>query len=615
MKRYFFLASTSLLCVSLNSLALAQPSVNQIDSHKLVIALKQPRKDLVEISNGCLTQNLQQSSKKPFVATNFLSQAIPSLPPGTTEPTRSDLELVPKTEFLLEEKELEIQVEQPDFSLPTSTINTTFLVNRVEILGSTAFSIKELEQVTKPFIGKRLTFEQLFSLRTAVTRLYIDHGYRTSGVFLPPQRITNGTVQVQVVEGDLERVEITGLKYLNEDYVRSRISEAAQVPLNINRIEAALQLLQLNPLFERVDGEIIAGTSPGRSVLVLNLQEVVPFTSALQVDNYASPSIGSLRAAAILNYNNLFGLGDRLNAEFGITEGTNTYDINYQIPVNPREGTIGLRYTRGRSRVIEQPFALLDIKGRSETYSISFREPLDIAPNKEFALSLSAELRRSRTFLFDDRPFSFTEGPEDGESQVSVLRFSQDWVERKPNRVLAARSQFSFGLDAFGATINDSGTDGRFFNWLGQFQWVQVLNEEKDAIAIARIAAQLTGDSLLPLEQISIGGINTVRGYRENAGVGDSGVIGSLELRLPVIRDPNGIGLVHIAPFFDLGTVWSNNSDNSSQTLVGTGLGLQWQLGNLVTRLDWGIPLVPVANRGDSLQDSGLSFSLQWQPF
>ncbi|MBW4602830.1 MAG: hypothetical protein KME29_25500 [Calothrix sp. FI2-JRJ7] len=77
--------------------------------------------------------------------------------------------------------------------------------------------------------------------------------------------------------------------------------------------------------------------------------------------------------------------------------------------------------------------------------------------------------------MLKDIPFSFSTGPEDGNSKVTVSRFSQDWINRTPSRVLAARSQFSLGIGALGATVNDTGVDGRFMSWVGQFQWVQNL--------------------------------------------------------------------------------------------------------------------------------------------
>jgi hemolysin activation/secretion protein len=177
--------------------------------------------------------------------------------------------------------------------------------------------------------------------------------------------------------------------------------------------------------------------------------------------------------------------------------------------------------------------------------------------------------------------------------------------------VLAARSQFNFGIDAFDATINNTGTDGRFFSWLGQFQWVQ---QSPRALLLTRINAQLTPDSLLSLERFSIGGVDTVRGYRQNQLVFDNGVVASFELRIPVTANPRTL---EITPFFDIGSGWNNrDSDPDPNLIAGLGLGVQWQVTRgLDVRLDYGIPLIGVRNRGDSLQDNGFYFSLRYQPF
>jgi hemolysin activation/secretion protein len=197
-----------------------------------------------------------------------------------------------------------------------------------------------------------------------------------------------------------------------------------------------------------------------------------------------------------------------------------------------------------------------------------------------------------------------------------VLRFAQDWTQRGRQRVLAARSQFSFGLNAFDATINEGEiADGRFVSWLGQFQWVQAWNRR--ITSVLRLATQLSTDSLLPLEQFSIGGVDTVRGYRQNQRVGDSGVTSSLEVRYSVLDDRQ-LGNLQLATFVDAGRAW--NSDGSPlldpQTLVSAGVGVRWQLSPyLSTRLDWAAPLNSPEDTGDSFQDSGLFFSLRFQPF
>lgn len=402
-----------------------------------------------------------------FAVTCFFCLTFPALaqvnenPSRTIEPTRPSSPLPQTLPSPIPPPSLELE---PTLPLPIEPfeIEDRVTVRTIEVLGSTVFSKKELEEITAPFINKILTFEQLLAIRSAVTNLYIERGYETSGAFLPFQDFTSGKLQVQVVEGEIESIEIEGLKRLNDSYVRSRLIAATKAPVNIPQLEQALQLLQLNPLFSRINVEFTAGSSPGRNVLLISFQEANPINGAIFVDNKEPPSVGSFGGTVVLTHNNLLGVGDRLSAAVGITEGVNSYQLNYTVPINSHDGTLSFNYDNGRNRVVEQPFAPIGIRGKSQSYSLSLRQPIVRTPTEEFAISLSASLRQSRTFLLEDEPFSFTEGPENGESKVSVVRFSQDWFNRRPSSVLAARSQFSFGLGIFGATSNDTGTDGRF---------------------------------------------------------------------------------------------------------------------------------------------------------
>jgi hemolysin activation/secretion protein len=108
-----------------------------------------------------------------------------------------------------------------------------------------------------------------------------------------------------------------------------------------------------------------------------------------------------------------------------------------------------------------------------------------------------------------------------------------------------------------------------------------------------------------------MGGVDTVRGYRQNQLVADNGILGSVEVRIPLTSNPNPLQL---APFFEIGTAWNNQDpDPDPGTIASLGLGLRWQISSsLDLRLDYGIPLIEVNNRGDSLQENGLHFSLRY---
>lgn len=490
--------------------------------------------------------------------------------------------------------------------------NDRFLVKKIEVLGATVLE-NEIVALIKPFENSQVTFADLLKLRADITQLYINNGYISSGAFLPNnQNLTAGVVKIQVVEGELEKIEITGLRSLQSVYVRSRLAQATSTPLNRKRLEAALQLLQLDPIIERVNAELTAGSTPGSNILQVAITEAPAFHGGIFTANNQTPSIGSTQLGVFLNHDNLLGFGDRLSAEYALTTGLNIYNISYTIPLNGNNDTLSFRVNNGDSRIVTDDFRDLKIRSETQTYAVNYRHPLYRQPETEFALSFGLDLRRSQTFLLDNIPFSFSLGAENGEAKVTAIRLAQDWVKRDATKVLAVRSQFSLGIDAFDATVNNTGTDGRFFAWLGQFQWVQLLSSR--TLLLTRINAQLTGDSLLSLEKFSIGGFDTVRGYTQNKLVADNGFTAAFEVRIPLTPNTNAL---QIAPFFDIGTVWNSRGINpQQQTISSFGLGLIWQPSrDLNLRLDYGIPLTDVSSGGNTLQDNGLTFSLRYQVF
>ena len=486
-----------------------------------------------------------------------------------------------------------------------------FLLKQIQVIGSTVFSSEDFAPITSTYIGKIATFETIEEISRQITELYLKNGYFTSGAYSPPQDLSDGVLKIQIIEGQLEAIEIKGLSRIQKSYVRDRLMKGNESVLNLNRLEEALQLLQLNPLLARVKAELNQGTAPELSILVVEVREAPAVSVGLQVDNYESPSIGEYRGTVAFAHQNLLGWGDRLSAEYGITEGLDKYDVSYGIPLNARDGTVRIRYQNGESAIVEEFLEEIGIRAESERLSIGFRQPLLQSPAEEFALSLSLDLRESQTFLLDEIPFSFTLGPDKGRSRVTALRFTTEWVQRAPRRVWAARSQFSFGLDLFDATVNELGIDGRFMAWQGQFQWVEKWDE--NVLFLARLATQLTPNSLLPIEQFELGGIDTVRGYPKNFRVGDNGLVGSVEMRFSLLNDDE-FGLVELSPFIDVGTVWNNQTEViSPNTLASPGLELRWQIDNFNVRSSYGIPLVGDERSRDSLQGSGFSFSVQWQ--
>jgi hemolysin activation/secretion protein len=239
-------------------------------------------------------------------------------------------------------------------------------------------------------------------------------------------------------------------------------------------------------------------------------------------------------------------------------------------------------------------------------------------PSQDLAVGWLFSRQESQTALGLDNIGSFAISPgadSQGNTNISTLRFFQEYIERSSQHVFAVRSQFSFGVDWFGANVSSDVPDSRFFAWRGQTQYVRQL--AADTLLLARGDIQLSTDSLVPLEQFSVGGQLSVRGYRQDTLLTDNGIFFSGEFRLPIVRAPKIGGVLQLTPFIDIGKGWNNSGSNPpTDTLVGTGLGLLWKQNNRFSaRVDWGIPLISVSGAKPTLQDNGIYFSVQYSPF
>ena len=489
-------------------------------------------------------------------------------------------------------------------------------IDHFEIVGSSVFSQQELQKVTQSFVGRSLSFAELFQVRSAITKLYTDNGYLNSGAYIPEQEINSGKLTIQVLEGGLEAINVTGTKRLDPDYVRKRLEIAAGKPVHVDSLLEALQMLRLDPLIENISAELSAGISPGTSLLDIDIEEADAFTVSTTFDNARSPSVGTDRRIIGLNHNNLLGFGDRFNVQYTNTDGSDGFDFAYTLPINARNGQLSLRYGTNSNDVIEEPFNPLDIESESRYYELNFRQPIIQKPNTELSLGLAFSRLESETFLLDD-PFPLSLGAdEEGRTRISAIRFSQEWVNRNEKQVIAARSQFSIGLDLFDATINENAPDSSFFAWRGQGQWVRRLDE--DFLFLLKGDIQLSTSSLVPLEQFRVGGFNSVRGYRQDLLLGDNGIFASAEVRIPILRIPSLDGVVQLTPFVDIGTIWNKEEriEIENDVLPSVGLGLNFSAGDRFSaRLDWGIPLVDVEVEKNSLQEDGIYFSINYNFF
>lgn len=497
-------------------------------------------------------------------------------------------------------------------------------VNAIQVTGNTVFPDSEIKIVTAPYEDRIVNTEDLERLRLALTLLYINNGYITSGAVIPDQDVKDGVIQIQIIEGVLSRIDVEGTNWFRPGYLRDRVALGARPPLKLEPIQERLQLLQRDARIERINAELRPGDQRGESVLQLKVKEANPWKAWLDFSNYQTPIVGAERGLMTLAHYNVTGHGDPLSITYGGSRGVHPIiDVSYTLPLNRYDTTFTAHYRRNDFVVISDQFRSLDLNSEAEIFGFTLRQPVYRTLSDELAVAITGEhLYNKITSAFDlpGQPFIFIPGSSNtGVNQVSALRFIQEYQHRTLSSVIALRSRVSVGFDVLGATINsrDERTEsgeplpsGRFVSWLGQAQAVRRLDYLGGWQILGRLDLQLSNNRLFPLEQIPVGGRFSVRGYRENTLVRDNGFLASFESRIPLLKFASGEDMLQFAQFVDVGRAWvSRDSTPAPETLASVGLGLRW---NVLPRdrarfeLYWGVPLNHVPHPSGNLQDHGI---------
>jgi hemolysin activation/secretion protein len=514
----------------------------------------------------------------------------------------------------------------PEEEAPTKPGGVQVFVRDIMVTGNTVFSDAEINEVTAPYKNRKLATEDLERLRLALTLVYINKGYLTSGAIIPDQDVQAGVVVVHIIEGRLTDINVEGNRWFRSSYIRNRIELGNETPVRLEPLQDQLQILQQDRRIERINAELKPGDEPGQSTLNVRVQDKQPFHASIEVNNYQTPLVGEFRGIGTLTDDNLTGNGDPLSISYGQSSGA--FPIvygSYELPLNRYGTTFSPYYRRYDFKLIEEPFSPLNMKTNTEIIGMALRHPVYKTVTDEVALSIIGEHLFTQTFIFGDIPFDVFPGFQNGVATVSALRFAQDWTHRTVDTVFALRSRFSVGLNVLGATINpDPDTpDGQFFSWLGQQQFIKQFGDKLLGMQLLqRMDLQFTNSPLFPLEQVAVGGRYTVRGYREVTLLRDNVFLFSVEPRFPLWRWASGEPMFQLATFVDVGHGWNLGQNRPSpvtpnptlpDTLASVGAGLRWNIlpkDRASFEVYWGQQLNHVPKAGNTIQDHGVHLGL-----
>lgn len=492
-------------------------------------------------------------------------------------------------------------IPEQDLRVPGND-KKVFTLTGIMLSGASVFTADDLSFAYDDFLNQQVSFANLETIANRITRHYRRSGYALSYAVLPAQKIKEGRVRLDIVEGYVSKVSFLGADNLPDRELRRYLDDVvAAKPLSMPLLERALMLLNDLPGIEArgilQPASVMAGTE---LVVTINREKQ---DARLSLDNRGSRYLGRTRVIAEGGLNSVLAGFDRLSVRGLVTSDTDELrmaEAYYQYPLS----TDGAVLTIGGGVTRTEPGARLssaDIQGDSSFFDVGVAVP--VIRSRRYSLSFKAGLESLNTDtdiagigLSNDRIRSFKTGvvfdgldPFYGSNRVVL-----DVVK---------------GINGLGATDDGAGrsrANGKHDFWRIEGSFVRLQQITTAFSFYTAIAGQYAWDPLLSAEEFGVGGVTFGRAYDPSEISGDHGLTGLIEVRYNIDWPKMPKTKLQAYGFYDAGVVWNKGqvvADPEKESLASAGAGLRF---NLPNHMDGGIELaMPLTRRVEAEGSDG----------
>lgn len=477
---------------------------------------------------------------------------------------------------------VEDETQQPKQVVPPAGKGPLIPVSRIVVDRSEILREDEIRALVSPYEGREVSIEELYRLLDAINARYAEKKFSTARALLPPQKIRDGIVRIQLAEGKIGQVSIEGNATTNGEFIRNHLNVKEGRVADLEALEH--DLLFFNGIHDiSLRAELKPGKEFGTVDAILKATEPQRDQLALSLDNTGRESIGLIRLGVTYTNASMLGFRDALTASAYASDGMNTQSVAYSMPVGPYGTRLGIGYDRSKIEVKHGKFDGLDIGGGSHSSTANLKQPLFVTATSKVEGLLTTQEKRSNT------TFS---GVEIAETKVrthsvglNAQRFDTNSVWQTSHTITSGEeTQRNKSFARYNADVS------------------RLMRLDGDRMLTLRGNLQWADSHLLPsTEQYQLGGLATVRGYSEGLLSGDKGYFISAEMSFPM-REGEGDAAAQLfggqlrgTVFFDHGGAFpykgNNKGSNKDDYLTSAGFGLLLNFSKVSGRVDIGFPL------------------------
>ncbi|MBS0615563.1 MAG: ShlB/FhaC/HecB family hemolysin secretion/activation protein [Verrucomicrobia bacterium] len=559
-----------------------------------------------------------------FLPTIAFTAPNPSLPPpaGSAGVVERQIQQEYETTEVPPEKEIPlIEVEEPKEQLRIPE-GIKVHIDSIEFEGNTAYTDYQLRETIRDCVPADCTMQDIKEICAKVRAKYIADGYFLARVYPPPQEIHDGKLKVAIIEGKLGKVSVVGNKYYQTDFIEAYFRPLQGEAVNYNQYLKTLLLLNENS--DMHAGAVFKkGEVPGTCDLIVRVNDARPAHLYLNTNNYGSGFNSRQRSGGRFDWGNIMLDGDKLSFTGVLGSPVNQLrfaDVHYNFLLSKPKG-IRIDFSYLYSDFRDSAFHSLHLKGRSEIGSVQVDFPHLRTRRLNTDYYLAFDAKRIQNFAVHQTV---------SEDKLRIVRagLNIDYIDGKKGRNIwefwyyQGIPSFLDGSGVVSSKPTRAGAGGQFSIATLGYKRLQQLPQ--DTMLWANFYGQFSGNKLPQAQQIYIGGIDTVRGYPNAAGLGDFGYYFNLEARMPIYgladkkvpwSKKTWKEFLQFVAFLDHGQIFLHGSSPNEihhvhMTSMGVGARMNGPWG-IDLSFDVGFPLSHQTRTSHAIT----YFKVSWNPF
>ncbi|MBI5276008.1 MAG: ShlB/FhaC/HecB family hemolysin secretion/activation protein [Burkholderiales bacterium] len=439
-----------------------------------------------------------------------------------------------------------------------------------------------LPQLVAPYVGPGKSYADITNAALEVTRyLQSELGYYLGFAYIPEQKPAGGVIQIAVLEGRLDKVELVwkdGLP-VDRDVVERML--AALKPGDVLLVQDVERVVFLVNDLRGIaaEFEVKPGSAPGTASLVVTPRALDQNSYYAEFDNTNARELGRFRLTGAYTRNSPFGRGDSATLTAIAGQGLAFALANYTTPVGGTGLRMGASAAMMKYKVVAGDFAALDMDGSATNLSA-------------FALYPYLRSRNANLFIIgsiDGKNYDDSNGATSTEKRVTMgdIGVTADFRDGfMGGGITSVDSQLAHGRIRFDIAPAGAGNPDPNFTKFS-IRAIRLQNLVPGTLqGYVAFRAQKAFDNLDVTEQFRVGGPDGVRAFTSGQGSGDSGASLTLELRylLPEDMLASSIGgRATLSAFVDWATVERYHDTSgltgaviNTERYGGAGFGLLW---------------------------------------